>query len=51
MNIKNTEVQDLSITYLSAYDVLIIDYESATKVWRNLTVQVSLLVVFMENIK
>jgi predicted Ser/Thr protein kinase len=51
VNIKNTEVQELSITYLSANGVLIIDYKSATEVWRNLTVQVSLLVVFMENIK
>lgn len=51
MNIKNAEVQELSITYLSAYDVSIIDYESATEMWRNLTVQVSLLFVFMEKIK
>jgi len=51
VNIKNTEVQELSITYLSAYDVLIIGYESATDVWRNLTVRVSLLIVFKENIK
>jgi len=51
VNIKNTEVQELSITSLSAYDVLIIDYESTTEVWRYLTVQVSLLVVFMENLR
>ena len=38
-------------TYLSSYDVLFIGYESATDVWRNLTVRVSLLVVFKENIQ
>jgi hypothetical protein len=50
VNIKNTETEELSFTYRSAYDVFISDSESATEVWRNLTVQVPLL-VFMENIK
>jgi len=49
--LKNIEDQALSITNLSAYDILIIYYKSTTESWRNLTVQASLLFIFMENIK
>jgi len=51
VNIKNTEVQALSITNPSAYDILILYYKSTTELWRNLTVQASLLFIFMENIR